>query len=481
MRPLIVAAAAAASFAMAPTAGAAGTAGTSGSSGTAGTFYITGGGDGHGIGMGQYGAYGYALHGKGYRWILGHYYQGTQLGKTSPTQVVRVLLASGSAGFSGANRAPGKRLNPSLTYAVRALASGRLALIAPGGKRVGTYAAPLRVTGPGPLDVAGHGAYRGALEFRPAATGGVQTVNAVDLEDYVRGVVSEEMPSGWSAEALKVQAVAARTYAITTDVSGNGFQLYPDTRSQMYGGVSAETASTNAAVAATRGQVVTYQGRAVVTYFSASSGGHTEDIQNVWLGSTPEPWLRGVDDPYDGAGGNPYHRWSYRMTMAAAAKKLGNLVKGQLIGIKVTKRGVSPRVVSAEVVGTKGQVGVTGPQLQQIFGLMSTYMSFSSVSAGPGTGSGGATFSPLRVAADSGLAGAFAGFEVPGPAPLAIHGRVFPAHGGTAGLQVERRRAWHTIGRVHISAGGAYSALLHHPGRYRVVWAGHPSPDIAVS
>ncbi len=114
--------------------------------------------------------------------------------------------------------------------------------------------------------------------FSPNGSGGVQTVNAVDLEDYVRGVISWEMPSGWAPEALKVQAVAARTYAITTSVGGAGFDLYADTRSQMYGGVAAETPSTDAAVAATRGQVVTYNGAPVITYFSASSGGHTENV-----------------------------------------------------------------------------------------------------------------------------------------------------------------------------------------------------------
>lgn len=469
MRALILTAAVA--------AGLIGAASASGAS----TFYIDGGGDGHGIGMSQYGAYGYALHGKDYKWILAHYYQGTALGQTNPDQVVRVLIATGSAAFSGAERAPAKKLNPDLTYSVRALASGRLALSAPGGKKVGSFAAPLRVTGSGPLDVAGHGLYRGALEFMPGGSSGVETIDAVDLEDYVRGVVSYEMPSSWSSEALEVQAVAARTYAITTDVAGNGYQLYSDTRSQMYGGVAAETPSTDAAVAATRGQVVTYQGQPVVTYFSSSSGGHTENIENVWLGSAPEPWLKGVSDPYDDAGGNPYHRWSDQLSMKAAAAKLGSLVKGKLIGIKVTKWGVSPRVVSAVVVGSKGQVTVTGPQLQQIFGLMSTYMSFSVLSSSPGLGSGGSTFAPMRVAPDGGLAGAAAGFEVPGPAPRAIHGSVFPlGHRAIATLQLQRRHAWETVRRVRLSAAGDYSVSLRRGGVYRIVWAGLAGPEVSV-
>ena len=151
----------------------------------------------------------------------------------------------------------------------------------------------------------------------------MQTVDALHLEDYVRGVVSDEMPSSWSPEALKTQAVAARTYAITSSVNGNGFQLYQDTRSQMYGGVAAETPSTDAAVAATRGQIVTYHGAPAITYFSSSSGGHTESIQNVWLSSAPKPWLKGVTDPYDGAAHNPNHRGSTSSRSRRRARSSG--------------------------------------------------------------------------------------------------------------------------------------------------------------
>ena len=94
-------------------------------------------------------------------------------------------------------------------------------------------------------------------------------------------MVSRESPSSWPAEALKAQAVAARTYAITTSKAGDGWDQYADTRSQVYGGVAAETASTNAAVAATRGQVVTYDGEPVVTFFFSTSGGRTENVENT--------------------------------------------------------------------------------------------------------------------------------------------------------------------------------------------------------
>ena len=193
------------------------------------------------------------------------------------------------------------------------------------------------------------------------------------------------MPSTWSPEALKVQAVAARTYAITSSVGGNGFDLYPDTRSQMYRGVAAETPATDAEVAATHDQIVTFDGKPAITYFSASSGGHTENIEDVWPGSRPQPWLRGVPDPYDGAGHDPYHRWGSQMTLAGAAAHLGPLVKGRLIGIRVTEHGASPRIIAAKVVGTKGRVRVSGTSLQSAFGLLTTYAEFTTITtvAGP--------------------------------------------------------------------------------------------------
>jgi stage II sporulation protein D len=344
---------------------------------TPGRLEITGGGDGHGIGMSQYGAEGYALHGATDAQILAHYYQGTALGQTSPTRIVRVLLADGrAASFSGAAAAGPVALTPSLTYTVTVAGAG-LRITAPSGRAVATAVGPLTVTGSGPLTTAGR-PYDGDLVFSADGAGdGVQTVDAVGLDDYVRGVVAAEMPSSWAPAALEAQAIAARTYAVTTTVDGEGFNLYDDTRSQMYGGVDAETAPSDAAVAATAGQIVTYDGTPVVTYFFASSGGYTESIQNVWPGSAPEPWLRGVPDPYDAASDDPDHTWHVTLGLAAATADLGSLVDGTLQRIVVTRRGVSPRVISAQVVGSRATTTVTGSQLAAAFGLPSTDMSFT--------------------------------------------------------------------------------------------------------
>lgn len=414
----------------------------------ASVFYIRGAGDGHGIGLSQYGAEGYALHGADYQAILAHYYTGSAIGQTDPAQVVRVLLGTGRAAFTAATGAGRAHLSPATTYTVSALRNGRLALRTDAGKPAGTFPAPLVVTGPGPLQVPGLGAYRGSLVFSPDGHGGVQTVNDVGLDDYVEGVVAEEMPASWAPAALQAQAVAARTYAITTTVNGNGYDLYDDTRSQVYGGVDAETPATDAAVAATSGQVVTYNGQPAVTYFFSSSGGHTESIQDAWPGATPEPWLVGVPDPYDGAAGNPYHRWGLQMSVPAAARKLRGLVKGGFVGIRVTRHGTSPRIVTAEVVGTRGQTEVSGGELQSAFGLYSTWAAFTTIS----------TLDPRNF----------------------VSGRVYPApRRSVAFVQAWAGRGWRTVRRTGVSPSGYYRVRVP-PGRYRIVYASLPGPAVIV-
>src|ERR1700754_1256955 len=270
---------------------------------------VRGAGFGHGIGMSQYGAYGLALQGVGYQAILGRYYTGTQLAQVSSEPEVRVLLQGGQRKytFTGAASLGTQALDPSKTYNV--IRGGSGLVLRDGSKKLFTSAPPLRVDAPagGALLLNGtsvpgirDGRYRGAFEFRPSG-GGISAINALGLESYVRGVVSAESPSAWPAEALKAQAVAARTYAITARAGSisQGFDQFADTRSQMYKGVAAETPNTDAAVSATAGQVVTYGGQPVTTYFFSTSGGHTESVENSFVGSAPKPWLKGVDDPYD--------------------------------------------------------------------------------------------------------------------------------------------------------------------------------------
>ncbi len=175
-------------------------------------------------------------------------------------------------------------------------------------------------------------------------------VRAIPLETYVRGVVGAEMPASWPEAALEAQAVASRTYALTDHAGGARFDVYADTRSQVYLGTRAQTAQTDAAVAATAGQVVTYNGQPAITYYFASSGGATEDVQNAFPGAAPEPWLVGVADPYDQG---PEHSWSVSMSFATAAARLRGLMRGAFRG----DRGAEPGLLAAGALGVRGGLG----------------------------------------------------------------------------------------------------------------------------
>jgi stage II sporulation protein D len=464
---------------------------------SSGVLVIDGAGFGHGIGMSQYGAAGYALHGRDYRFILAHYYTGTGIGQVKPSQIVRVLLQSaGLPAFSGANAAAGlrlprgQRLQSAITYTVQANPNGTLSLSYRQGartRRIGPLRAPLSVSGPGVVQLAGVGSYAGALVFRPAGGGLVQTVNAVDVEDYVRGVVAEEIPSSWPAQALEAQAVAARTYAITNDVAGSDFDVYPDTRSQMYGGVDAQTAATDAAVAATRGQIVTYHGAPVATYFFSSSGGHTESIQDEWPGATAEPWLVGVPDPYDGAEGDPYHRWSLRLPIATAQRLLASLLhgRGSFLGIRILEHGTSPRVIWAAVQGTRGSTRVSGLQLQDIFGLRSNWASFTTIStqatAGASSGSGGAPTRSVSSRSMVAAIGTLVDSLLAEARRSSLHGRVFPATAGSrVSVQKRRRGRWRQLAWARTRRGGYYDVVLPGPGSYRVLYHGLAGETITI-
>jgi stage II sporulation protein D len=297
----------------------------------AGTAYgselvIDGAGDGHGVGMSQDGALGYAEHGWSYSAILSHYYTGTALGQAQANTIVKVLVGA--------------------------------------------------------------------------------KVKNVPLEEYVRGVVAAEMPSSWPLAALEAQAVASRTYAIASDAGGSKFDVYADDRSQVYRGRAAETSRSNAAVAATAGQIVTYGGQPAITYFFASSGGHTESVQYGFPGATPQPWLMGVEDPYDAG---PLHRWTVTMSFASAASRLSGLVDGSFEGIEVLQRGSSPRIVQADVLGSKGRTLVSGPELESRLGLYSSWAYFSVKSA-------------KAVRAEPDASGPAVSAPTPAPAPTPVGG-----------------------------------------------------------
>ena len=453
---------------------------------------VSGGGFGHGIGMSQYGAMGYAQAGADHAAILAHYYTGTQLGALGGAQAVRVLLKTSlRVVFSGAGSVAGQRtLDPAQTYnAVRGLSGGVL-LRSASGRDLGTYQAPLAITGgPGGFELRGkaqngvrNGRYRGTLEIRPAAIGGLSAINALDLESYVRGVVAGEMPSTWPQEALRSQAVAARTYALATTKPGDGFDQYADTRSQVYDGISGETATADLAVAATAGQIVVFDGKPIVTYYFSTSGGRTENVENSFLGAQPEPYLVSVDDPYDGA--SPRHRWVKRLTLGSAQRRLGKLLKGGLRQIRVLQRGQSPRVVRAEIVGTGGTTPVTGPTLRRKLGLYDTWARFTVITSKgassdgnrpsgpsvPGNPTGGASPRAIRPFAAVAL-----------PVAGTISGRVTPVVAG-APIAIDRWSGTRWVAQFDVPAqpGGRYAAIVGSRGLYRVRHAGAPGPPVRV-
>ncbi len=463
---------------------------------------VRGAGFGHGVGMSQYGAFGFARQGRDHAFILAHYYSGTQLADLGASPDVRVLLRTGTRiSFSGASSvAGGRRLSPATTYAATRALGGDVVLRAPSGRSLGTYAAPLRVTGaPAGVLVRGraqndrtNGSYRGDLELRPTALG-MSAINVLSLEDYVRGVVAGEVPTGWPAAVLRAQAIAARTYAIATSKDGDGFDQYADTRSQVYIGVAGEVASTDAAVAATRGKVVAYQGRPIVTYYFSTSGGRTEDVENSFLGAEPKPWLKSVSDPYDNA--SPRHRWTVRMSLGTASRRLGPLVKGRLRQIRVLRRGRSPRVVRAQVVGSAGTTNVTGPQLRSKLGLYDTWGRFTVITSGVVRGDGNTPRDPQPPApapagpgtggAQPGAGAASATFALARAVPVmvagVIAGRVSPGGAGRT-IVVERLRggSWSEHLRTATAAAGRYRAPIGEPGVYRVRYRGQAGPAVRV-
>lgn len=344
-------------------------------------WVVYGRGFGHGVGMSAYGAYGYAMHGKGYRFILGHYYSGTTLGTLPKPGVVRVLLdvSSEDVGFSGATSACGEQLDPKRSYEAQRVGNS-VRLRSSGSKPLAKCGERLRAAGTGKITIAGLGTYRGALETVPSESegGSLNVVNALAVDQYVKGVIPNESPPSWPMAELKAQAVASRSFALTAGVGGNGFDLYADSRSQVYKGLESEYARSDEAAESTRGQVVEYDGKVAETLFSACSGGKTESIQNVFGSSIP--YLVGVPDPYDSY--CPLHTWTLNFTGPEISSRLGGYLDGKLKKVVITKTGYSPRIIAAKLYGTGGVTSVNGEELEVALGGYSTWMSFEKVVPG---------------------------------------------------------------------------------------------------
>src|SRR5207248_993520 len=204
-------------------------------------------------------------------------------------------------------------------------------------------------------------AYHGLLVVRRSG-GRLSVINSLLLDDYVRGVVGGEMPHGWRLAALEAQAVAARSYAIATLKPGAHFDLYPDTRSQVYGGVAFETPRTSLAVQRTAGRVLTWNGRVATTFFFSTSGGRTADVRDVWPRAAPAPYLRSVPDPYDA--GSPHHVWG---PLVLSEQRVAALLHAQPGGNLRIVRNASGRVAWLVLGGKR----IDGNGFRRALGLSS--------------------------------------------------------------------------------------------------------------
>jgi stage II sporulation protein D len=318
------------------------------------SFTFSGAGFGHGIGLSQYGAKAYAERGESGAWIIGHYFPGTALKQIAGKKVTVNLdpaadYARSHTGYNGGYAAKSWKVRPGwagMGVSINGRAplpdsagpftfetsSTRVKVTDKDGRQVAgspfAGAVTVTMTGstlPALLQVMGRSGpfkssssalandvrYRGALVIRSNGSR-LKLLNQLPMESYLYGVVPRESPSSWSIEALKAQAIAARSYA-----GAGGGELYCDARSQVYGGYSHgprsadaslrhEASRTNSAVDATAAKYVIYGGNVVATYFSASSGGYTANKVDIWGGAFI-PYLRGVPDPY---GSGSYDPWS---------------------------------------------------------------------------------------------------------------------------------------------------------------------------
>ena len=224
-----------------------------------------------------------------------------------------------------------------------------------------------------------HAPYRGYIAILKRT--GLTVVNYVLVEDYLYGVVPKEMPPSWNAEALRAQSVAARTFALKNrkSHSAEGFDLCSTSHCQVYEGMPAETRTTTAAVDSTRGEVLFYKGAIMDALFHADSGGMTESSEYVWGSSVP--YLRAVTEVQ-----MQTQPWNRTISMSEFAQKLekngraiGTLKEVRLSPLTVGKgssdRSLSGRVRSAEFVGTKGRITLSGNELRSLFSLPSTLFS----------------------------------------------------------------------------------------------------------
>ena len=266
--------------------------------------------------------------------------------------------------------------------------------IAVNGKAIDTVVTLKPTNSDAPFLFEGKG-YRGGLTLR-ANNGTMMVINSVPLEEYLYGVVPQEVVPSWPAAALEAQAVAARTYALHTMEQNKGklYDVSNSTDHQVYSGVSGEYQATTNAVNKTKGVVMLYNQRPINALFHSDGGGYTEDSVNVW--GNDIPYLKGVKDYSTGTSTSNWivttSRQALESKLNAASKGVGKLKSIQLTplgkpGQQTSDRGVSGRIKSATFIGTSGKTTVDGDSLRSILGLKSTLFDFY-VNHNPAKGTG---------------------------------------------------------------------------------------------
>lgn len=360
-----------------------------------GTVVIEGRGYGHGHGMSQWGAQGAAKQGRTWQQIVGFYYPGTEIGTVR--RRVRVLIS--------ADRSPDVVVGARPRLRVKDLGSRERWLLPDNGaslwrihvNRRGRSVLAYRTdrwhrfrrldgdayftAGGKPMTLHLDGTtrqYRGRLiSARPAAgSHDRDTVNALSIDSYLKGVVPHEVPALWEHEALRAQAVAARTYAAyeRSHPRAGHYQICDTSACQVYGGYSAEHPRTNAAVDATRRVILTHAGEPAFTQFSASSGG--------WTSANQFGYLPAQEDPYDGWAGNYVHQWELKVDVSRIERAYPWV--GNLREIQVLRRDGNGewggRVWDLRLVGTKDgearRVDTSGDTFRYRLGLRSRWFSF---------------------------------------------------------------------------------------------------------
>ena len=375
------------------------TAGTVGAAGPAhadpavapksGSVTIEGAGWGHGKGMSQYGAWGAATKGLNYKQIVAFYYPGTKLANLPNGNWLRVLISADNDKILHFRPVAGQRVRDSAGKIVNLPVAAKYRkwrVINSGGKRVlqyltkagkyATYANKLnpkkmwyvenRKTGTVRLAMPDGStrAYREKLAL-VINSSGTRVVNYLSMENYLRSVVPAEMPASWSAEAVKAQAVAARTYAarLRSTSSSTGYDLCDTSACQVYRGANHEHSASNKAISGTKNKVLHYQGKLALTMYSSSNGGWSAS------GGSGYPYLKAQKDPYDGVKRN--QAWSKTLSSATIQKAYPSI--GTLKSVQVTVRDgdgtYGGRVEQVKITGSKGSVTVNGGSFKRKFGL----------------------------------------------------------------------------------------------------------------